>query len=111
MRESFKAAFSGLKSAVFEKSFRMMAVITVLVIAAMLYYPTSRLEKVLLLAAILAVLVLELVNSTIERIMNIVSPEYSEQVRAVKELMAAIVLLASIGAAIIGIIIFLPYIV
>ena len=111
MGESLKAAFGGLKAAVFERSFRIMAIVAVLVIIAMLYYPTSRLEKVLLLAAILAVLVLELVNSTIERIMNIVNPEYSEQVRAVKDLMAAIVLLASIGAAIIGLIIFLPYIV
>ncbi len=88
-----------------------MLVIAVVVIAVMFYFPTSRLEKVILLALVLAVLILELINATVERIMNFISPEWQKEVRIIKDLMAAIVLLASIGAAIIGIIIFTPYIV
>jgi diacylglycerol kinase len=87
----------------------MLAIATV-VIAAMFYFPTGPLEKVVLLAAIFAVLVLELLNSVIERITDFLRPEHNEQVKLVKDLMAAIVLLASIGAIVIGVMIFLPYI-
>jgi undecaprenol kinase len=84
--------------------------IAAFVAAAMFYFPTSRLEKVVLLLAILSVLILELINSTVERIMDVVTSEHDDRIRVIKDLMAAIVLLASFGAAIIGILIFLPYI-
>ncbi len=111
LSNGFKAAFEGFRETlVHERAFKVMLVVALLVVAAMFYFPTSRLEKVVLLAAVFAVLVLELLNSVVERVMNFLSPEHNEQARLVKDLMAAIVLLASIGAAIIGIIIFLPYI-
>lgn len=108
---SFRAAFEGFRETlIFERTFRVMLVIVLIVIGAMLYFPTSRLEKVVLLAAIFSVLVLELVNSVVERITDFLRPEHNEQVKLVKDLMAAIVLLASIGAVVIGVMIFLPYI-
>ncbi len=111
LRDGLRAAFDGFKETlIFERVFRVMLIVTLIVIGAMLYFPTSRLEKVVLLASVFAVLVLELINSVVERVMDFLSPEYSEQARIVKDLMAAIVLLASIGAVVIGIIIFWPYI-
>jgi len=59
---------------------------------------------------IFAVLVLELINSTVERIMDFLGPDQDEKVRIIKDLMAAIVLLAGLAAIIVGIIIFYPYI-
>lgn len=111
LSNGFKAAFEGFRETlIYEKSFKAMLIISLIVVAAMFYFPTSRLEKVVLLALVLAVLVLELINATVERIMNFISPEWQKEVRIIKDLMAAIVLLASIGAVIIGIIIFAPYI-
>lgn len=105
-----KAAFNGFRETiVFERSFKIMIVVALLVIAAMFYFPTSRLEKIVLLFAIFSVLILELINTTIERIMDIVTSDHDERVRIVKDLMAAIVLLASFGSAVIGILIFWPY--
>lgn len=107
----FRAAWNGFKETlIYEKSFKVMLVIAAIVIGAMFYFPTGPLEKVVLLATIFGVLVLELLNSVVERVMNALSPEYHEQARIIKDLMAAIVLLASIGAIIIGLMIFLPYI-
>lgn len=107
----FRAAFDGLRETIiFEKSFKTMIMIAAFVATAMFYFPTSRLEKVVLLFAILSVLILELINSAVERIMDVVTSEHDDRVRVIKDLMAAIVLLASFGAAIIGILIFLPYI-
>jgi len=107
----FRAAIDGIReTVVFEKSFKIMLLVGFLVVAAMFYFPTSRLEKVVLLLATFSVLILELINSTVERIMDVVSPERDERVKVIKDLMAAIVLLASIGSAVIGTLIFYPYI-
>lgn len=112
LSDGFKAAFDGFKETlIHERIFKVMLIIAILVIAAMFYFPTGPLEKVVLLAAIFSVLVLELLNSVIERVMDFLSPEYNEQARIVKDLMAAIVLLASVGAVVIGLMIFVPYII
>ena len=56
------------------------------------------------------VLSLELINSQIERILDILRPDYSEEVRKMKDISAGAVLTASIGAVILAVIIILPYI-
>lgn len=86
-----------------------MLVIGVLVVTAMSYFPTSRLEKVVLLLSVFSVLILELINSAVEKIMDLVTTEYDERIRVIKDLMAAIVLLASLGSAVVGVLIFYPY--
>jgi len=86
-----------------------MLVIAILVIAAIFYFPTSRIEKVALLIMIFSVLVLELINSVIERLLDFIQPLPNDQVKIIKDLTAAIVLIVSVGAAIIGLVIFLPY--
>ena len=51
-----------------------------------------------------------MVNIVIERLLDFLHPAHHEEVRVIKDLMAAIVLIASFGAAIIGLMIFWPYI-
>ncbi|MDP2650877.1 MAG: diacylglycerol kinase family protein [bacterium] len=112
LANGFGAAFDGFKETIlYEKSFKVMLAIATVVVAAMFYFPTGPLEKVVLLAAIFAVLVLELINSVVERVTDFLKPGHSEEARLVKDLMAAIVFLASVGAVIIGLMIFVPYII
>ena len=111
VHNSFIAAFNGFRETIiFERNLKIMFVVTVLVIAAMFYFPTSRLEKIILLITIFSVLILELINSIVEKIMDVITLERDERVRVIKDMMAAIVLLASFGAALIGALIFLPHI-
>ncbi len=107
----FRAAFNGFRETmIFERSFKIILVIGAIVVAAMFYFPTSRLEKVVLLLATFSVVILELINSTVERIMDVVTSEHDDRIRIIKDLMAAIVLLASFGAVVVGALIFLPYV-
>lgn len=106
----FKAAFHGIEETFKqERNFKFMLVIAAGVLFLMFYFPTTKDEKVALLIATFFVLTLELMNSTIERIMNFLHPEPDERIKAIKDLTAGIVLVASLGAAIIGAVIFLPY--
>ncbi len=109
--KSIKAAISGFRHVlVFELSFKVMLVIAFFVIGAMLYFPTTRTEKAILLVMIFAVLVLELVNSVIERMIDFMHIGHDEKIKEIKDLMASIVLVVSLAAASIGILIFWPYV-
>jgi diacylglycerol kinase len=111
LRDSFKYAINGLKETlIFERNFKIMLLFALVAIFLMFYFSTSRTEKAVIATAIFAVLTLELVNIAIERLLNFIQMERNEEVRIIKDLMAAIVLLASLGAAVIGLIVFWPYI-
>ena len=57
----------------------------------------------------MTVLVLELLNSSIERLVDLAKPRLHEEAGTIKDLMAGAVLLASMVAVIVGILIFWPY--
>jgi len=108
---SVKNATDGIRETlIFERNFRIMLIMTTAIIATMFYFPTSRIEKAIISTAIFAVLTLEMVNIVIERLLDFIHPGHNEEVRIIKDLIAAIVLIASFGAVVIGLIIFWPYI-
>ena len=110
LKRSFQAACRGFGQILIqEPAFKYMLLAAVLVFMAMLYFPTSRTEKAVLLTMIFAVLGLELVHSVFERFLNFLQPENDERVRKIKDVMSAIVLLAILGSIIIGLIVFLPH--
>lgn len=108
--ESFKAAIRGIKETLkSEVNFKIMIAIASIAIGLMFYFPTLKIEKAILLTMIFSVLILELINSAIEKVLDFLQPQIDEKVKVIKDLMAAIVLIVSVGAIIIGLIIFLPY--
>jgi len=109
--DSFRTAWKGIWTVLLkEPTFKYMLAAALSVVLAMLYFPTSRTEKAVLLAMIFSVLALELINSVMERFLDFLQPDHDPRVRAIKDLLAAFVLLVSLGAALIGILIFWPYI-
>ena len=53
---------------------------------------------------------MELANSAVERVTDILKPRIHDYAKEIKDIMAAAVFLASFVAAVVGLIIFLPYI-
>lgn len=72
------------------------------VLFAALYFELSNLEFLLLVLAAIFVLFAELFNTAIEVVVDMLSPQYSEQARRAKDVAAGAVLLASIGAVVLG---------
>ena len=107
---SFQNAWRGVWTVLIqEPAFKYMVAVTLLVIGAMLYFPTSRTEKAVLLVMIFSVLGLELINSVMERFLDFLQPNNDPRVKIIKDLLSAFVLLISFGATVIGILIFWPY--
>ena len=76
----------------------------------MVYFQVKVWEAVALIIVMGMVLILELVNTIFEKIVDILKPRIHHYVEVIKDIMATAVLMASVGAAIVGIIIFYPYI-
>lgn len=108
-RNRFSHAFRGLY--VFFKTTRNLKIhliIAVLVIVAGFYFSVSNYEWLALIFVITLVLVSEAFNTAIEIDMDLTSPQYHPFARDTKDVAAGAVLIAVVGAIIIGLIIFLP---
>jgi diacylglycerol kinase len=110
LAKSFKYAFKGLWYVVkTEQSFRIHVIASLIVIILMIYFQVSLWQAIILLLVITLVLILELINSIFEKIIDILKPRVHFYVQIIKDMMAAAVLIASVGALVVGIMIFAPY--
>lgn len=107
---SFSAALQGLRH-VFrtEHNFRIHTIAAVLIICLALFLPLERWERVALVSAVAAVLTVELINTAIEYIMDLLKPRFNHYVAWVKDVMAAATLVVVLAAILCGIIVLWPY--
>lgn len=109
LSNSFRAAFQGLRLVISEQTFQVMVLIALATIFLMIYFEVAFVEKLIIIFLIAVVLALELINTQIEKVLNILKPDYDQKVKIIKDISAGAVLLFCLGAIIIGILIFLPY--
>lgn len=108
---SFHYAFRGIYRAFLrEQNFRIGIFFSLIIIFLMLYYKVAIWEKVILILTIITGLVLELFNTILEKVVNILKPRIHPYAEVIKDMMAGTVLLAFLGGTVIAVLIFLPYI-
>lgn len=107
--KSFKYAFQGL-STLFknEHNSRIHAFFAIAVIVAGFLFKISTLEWIAVIFAIGFVFTAELINSSIERTVDLISKDINPLAKQAKDLAAGAVLVAAITAAVIGVLIFAP---
>jgi diacylglycerol kinase (ATP) len=79
------------------------------VLSLAFYFRVSKYDWGILLLCIGLVLSLELFNSAVEKLCDLVMPEKHPKIKYIKDVMAAAVLMACLFTAIIGLIIFSQY--
>jgi diacylglycerol kinase (ATP) len=109
---SFKFAFNGIRL-MFKSgpNFIIQLLIAILVISAGIYFQITTYEWTTILICVGGVLSAEIFNTAIEKMVDHLSPEKNKYAGEIKDLAAGAVLLFSIITAIIGIIIFYPYLI
>jgi diacylglycerol kinase len=108
--KSFVYAINGLRFAVRDqRNFRIQLIIAALVVAAGLYFRITGTDWVFVLLAIALVMSLELMNSAVESLVDLVTNERKPLAGKVKDIAAGSVLFASLIALIIGAIVFGKY--
>lgn len=111
-KRSFTCALAGIACAARKgRNFCLMLVITVLMIPAGLLLGLSGTEWAIILLCCAGVITLEMVNTAIEYIVDLVSPSYHELAKKAKDVAAGAVLFAALFAAAVGLVIFIPHII
>jgi len=105
---AFEGIFEVLKS---QSNFKIHFLAAILSISAGFYFNISTLEWCLIVGCITLVFGAETFNTAIEHLTNLVSPDYHILAKKTKDAAAGAVLFIAIGAAIIGLLIFLPKII
>lgn len=107
--KSFLYAFRGIGELIkSEPNARIHLFATVCVVLAGLYFKLSLTEWMVVVIVIGGVFSAEAVNSAIETLGDLASPDYHPLVKRAKDLAAGSVLLMAIAAALVGLIIFVP---
>lgn len=105
---SFGYAFEGIITASKEQNFKSHIVSAIIVILASYLTGLSRMEWYIVLLLIALMFVLEMMNTAIERVVDLASPEIHPLAKQAKDIAAGAVLVFALFSAIIGLLIFLP---
>lgn len=109
---SFRFAFNGIKTLFTdEHNAWIHALAAVCAIIAGILLRINRQEWLAVIIVIGLVVAMEAMNTALEKLAEYVTPEKQEQIKKVKDLAAAGVLISSITALIAGLIIFIPAII
>ena len=109
IRNSFKYAIEGIwTSFKTERNMKIHIFIMILVIIAGIILKINKSEWIICIILFAIVIGSELFNTSIETIVDMVMPEKNEKAKIAKDVSAGAVLVVAIGAAIIGLVIFVP---
>jgi len=89
-----------------EINFRVHIVVALLVLIFSRFYSFTKIEYMILILTISLVVTFEIINTSIETIVNLISPEYNKLAKIIKDTAAGAVLLSAVSAVVIGIILF-----
>ncbi|MCZ0939185.1 MAG: diacylglycerol kinase family protein [Caldilineaceae bacterium] len=104
-------AFEGLRYAFRnQRSLRIETIIAGYIVVIGFALGISRLEWVIVIISIFFIIGLELVNTAIEAVVDLVSPEYHPLAKVAKDVASAAVLTSGVGGLIAGLVIFGAYI-
>lgn len=108
---SLKFAWNGIATlAREEQSFRLQLIAAAVLTVLIFVFDLSRAETALVVVVAAFTLVLELLNGAVERLVDLFKPRMHAYAEQIKDMMAGAVLVCSVGALVVGILVFLPHI-
>jgi len=110
--KSFGYAWSGVITFIrTEHNIRIHLLAMLAVIVSSFFFKITSLEWVVVIFCFALVLAAEAFNTAIEYLCDVVQPEFNHTIKKVKDIAAGAVLISAIASAIIGGIIFIPYLI
>ncbi|MEO6491067.1 MAG: diacylglycerol kinase family protein [Ferruginibacter sp.] len=109
LTRSFVYAFNGIWLCIFkEANFKIHILVSVIAIIMGAIFNISNIEWVIIIGCIVFVLSMEMINTAIEQLCNVVHKEEHPGIKATKDIAAGAVLVSAFGAFLTGSIIFFP---
>ena len=111
LAKSFHFALQGIHYAFrSQQNVRIHCIVGILVILAALFFQVNPFEMGILSIVILLVIAVEMVNTAIEKMVDLIIAEHHNDAKIAKDVASGMVLVTVIGAVIVGILIFYPYV-
>lgn len=108
LTKAFSDAFRGLCIGASGRNFRIHIFIAFIVVITGIFFKIPALHWMILLLLFALVISLELINTAIEKLADVVDPEINAGIRDVKDIAASAVLWSVMVSILIGFIIFVP---
>ena len=107
LSDSFNAAIEGIIYTIkSQKNMRIHFLMGMLVILLSVFFNLGKIETILLTLTVALVLIAEMFNTAIEKILDIVTPEFHPLARITKDIAAGCVLIAAMSSVTVGYLIF-----
>ena len=104
---SVEGVFHALRN---NRNLRINLVVALVVIILSVFFRINKYEMSILGVVILIVICAEMINTSIEEMVNLITSEHRREAKIAKDVAAGMVLVASMGSVIIGFLIFTPYV-
>lgn len=109
---SFRHAFDGIKWAfTTQPNFRVHTLLSIIALILSFLLKITYPEIVLIVLTIVFGLGIEMVNTAIEEVTDMITTKYTPQAKIAKDVSAGMMLLTAFGACLVGILIFVPRII
>ena len=109
--KSVKHALNGiLISFSGQRNIKIQLCIGTIVLLACLVFPVSKLEFLLVICIIFFVIIMEMINTTIEKTVDAISTKKAKHLGEIKDIAAGFVLLSAVLSVVVGVLIFGPHI-
>lgn len=92
------------------RNLRIHLVVALAVVILSIFFRINKYEMSTLGVVILLVISSEMINTSIEEVVNLITNEHRREAKIAKDVAAGMVLVVAIGSVIIGLLIFTPYI-
>lgn len=94
----------------YNQNLRIHFLIAILVTLLSIYFDINPFEMGILGITILLVIATEMLNTSIEQMVDLITTEHRKEAKIAKDVAAGMVLLTAAGSVIVGVLIFLPHI-
>ncbi|MEP7238317.1 MAG: diacylglycerol kinase family protein [Ferruginibacter sp.] len=112
LKKSFAFAWNGLRICfVAGQNFRIHVVVAIVVVILAVLFNISAHEWIFICFCIAFVIIMEMLNTAIEKLCDVVHPAVHPGIKKVKDISAGAVLISAIFSLLTGLIIFLPKII
>ncbi len=108
--KSFQYAFKGIRFAIAEQmNLKIQSCVAIVVVSAGFYVDVTDGEWLAIVLSIGLVITTELINTSLEHLVNLISPQHQPLAGKIKDIAAGAALVAAITSVVIGFIIFGKY--
>lgn len=112
LAKSFAFAFEGIREAFKrEPNFRTHILIAIVASGIAIYLNFTVIEWIILFFTVATVIVAELINTAVESLVDLVSPDIRQEAKLAKDVLAAAVFVTALLAVVIGLLLFVPKII